>query len=194
MVRKFLGHCKIIRQVGSGGMSGRVFPRFIINTRLGVASILLLLPSCVAAPHSAETYQQEALRIFPGVEVADVRAKLLEVVGNDSLQVELLGDPISSPPSPLRDDVLAAVEAAVVSRFPGTVVVPYMAAGATDGVVTRAAGMPTYGVSGLFIDPNEDFSHGLNQRGLVESFYGGLDHWYILLTTLAGPPREEDMP
>ena len=133
-------------------------------------------------------------RIFPGVEVAEVRAKLIEVVGNDSVEIELLGDPISSPPSPLRDDVLAAVAAAVDSRFPDTSVVPYMAAGATDGVVTRAAGIPTYGVSGLFIDPNEDFSHGLNERVLVESFFGGLDHWHTLLTTLAGPPREENMP
>jgi acetylornithine deacetylase/succinyl-diaminopimelate desuccinylase-like protein len=61
-----------------------------------------------------------------------------------------------------------------------------MSAGATDGVFYRAAGIPTYGVDGLFIKDSDDFSHGLNERVPAESFYNNLMHWRVLLTTLAG--------
>jgi acetylornithine deacetylase/succinyl-diaminopimelate desuccinylase-like protein len=61
-----------------------------------------------------------------------------------------------------------------------------MAAYATDGRETRIAGMPTYGVMGLFIREEDEFSHGLNERVPVREFYGALDHWYRILHTLAG--------
>ena len=62
-----------------------------------------------------------------------------------------------------------------------------MSAGATDGVYYRAVGIPTYGVGEIFIKDSDDFSHGLNERVPVTSFYNGLTHWRVLLTTLAGP-------
>ena len=59
---------------------------------------------------------------------------------------------------------------------------------ATDGVVFRGAGdSPTYGVSGTFNKNSDDFSHGLNERIPVKSFYDELTHWYVLLKELAGP-------
>ena len=65
-------------------------------------------------------------------------------------------------------------------------IVPSMSSGATDGVFYRAAGIPSYGVSEIFIKDSDDFSHGLNERVPVETFYAGLTHWRVLLTTLAG--------
>ena len=52
--------------------------------------------------------------------------------------------------------------------------------------VFRAAGIPTYGASSLFIKGSDEFSHGLNERISVASFYAGLEHWYVLMTTLGG--------
>ncbi len=125
-------------------------------------------------------------RIFPGVEVAEVQATLKRVGGNDALEIRQVGEAIPSPASPMRDDVLSAVASAVESRYPGTAIVPYMAPYGTDGREVRAAGIPTYGVMGLFMKDDEIFAHGLNERVPVRGFYGALEHWYTLLTQLAG--------
>ena len=58
--------------------------------------------------------------------------------------------------------------------------------GATDGIFLRAAGIPTYGVGNTFIKDSDDFSHGLNERLPVITFYDGLDYWHALLTDLSG--------
>lgn len=127
-------------------------------------------------------------RIFPGVKVDDVRATLQQVVGS-GVEVKELGKAMSSDASPLRADVVDAVTRTVHKLRPGVPVVPNQASGATDGLVFRAAGIPTYGVDGLFIRSKDDFSHGLNERIPVDGFYSTLDHWYLLIKDLAGPRR-----
>ena len=64
--------------------------------------------------------------------------------------------------------------------WPGIPVVPTMSTGATDGMYTRSAGIPTYGVSGLDEDPEDVRSHGRDERIGVESFYKGVQFWYEL--------------
>jgi acetylornithine deacetylase/succinyl-diaminopimelate desuccinylase-like protein len=124
-------------------------------------------------------------RIFPGTTPDDVRTTLQNVVG-DEVKVQLLGEPHSSDPSPLRKDVMDAVAKAVHTNYPGVRLVPDMSPGASDGVVFRAAGIPTYGVCSLFLKDSDDFAHGLNERIPVSAFYAGLDHWYVMLKALAG--------
>lgn len=125
-------------------------------------------------------------RIFPGVSIEEVQAELQETVANPALEITVIGDPTSAPASPLNADVLAAVERAVRGLHPGVVVIPYMAPYATDGKEFRAAGVPTYGVSGLFIREEDEFAHGLNERIPVDGFYEELEYWHALLTDLAG--------
>ena len=96
---------------------------------------------------------------------------------------------MSSDASPLRPDVVEAVTRTVQKLRPGVEVVPNQASGATDGLVFRAAGVPTYGVDGMFMRPKDDFSHGLNERVPVDGFYLALDHWYYLVKDLAGKRR-----
>jgi acetylornithine deacetylase/succinyl-diaminopimelate desuccinylase-like protein len=86
----------------------------------------------------------------------------------------------------MREDVMAAVAHAVHASDPDTPIVPTMAAYATDGSVFRGQGIPTYGVSAIFIKDSESFSHGLNERVPVRSFMLGLTHWYVLIKELAG--------
>jgi acetylornithine deacetylase/succinyl-diaminopimelate desuccinylase-like protein len=50
----------------------------------------------------------------------------------------------------------------------------------------RAAGIPTYGVSGVFLKDSDQFAHGLDERMSVSAFYNGLTHWYELIQELAG--------
>ena len=124
-------------------------------------------------------------RIFPGTSVVQVQETLAEVVANEAVEFELLGDPTESPVSELRSDVVAAVEQAVHTRYPDVKLIAYMESGGTDGMHFRNAGIPTWAVSGRFMNPDEMYAHGLNERVPIKAFYDGLDHWTIILKALA---------
>ena len=81
--------------------------------------------------------------------------------------------------------MIAAVSKAVHARYPGVKVIPYMESGGTDGMHFRKAGIPAWGVSGIFMNPDEMFAHGLNERVPIKAFYDALDHWSIILKELA---------
>jgi len=152
--------------------------------------------TCVAtqlrAGHAENALPQQATatvncRIFPGVTPQAVRETLQQLVG-EKIEVEVMDEPRFSDASPLRDDVLQAVTAAVHARYPGIPIVPIQESGATDGLFFRAAGIPTYGIGETFIRAEDQFAHGLNERIPVQSFYDGLDQWHRIVLTLAGPP------
>jgi acetylornithine deacetylase/succinyl-diaminopimelate desuccinylase-like protein len=122
-------------------------------------------------------------RIFPGVKIEDVRQALQSAAG--SVEVKLVGEPLSSDASPLNPAVLQAVKRAVNKIHPGVSVVPSQTSGATDGLVFRSIGIPTYGVDGNFMRGKDEFSHGLNERLGVQSFYDSLAFWYTLVKDLS---------
>ncbi len=159
------------------------------------STIGLIRTTCVAtmlaAGHAENALPQSATatvncRIFPGVSPDDVRDKLRVAAQNAALEITTLDEPRAGPASELNEEVLSAVTKSVSARYPGIPVVPYMAAYGTDGKETRIAGMPTYGVSGLFFRAEDEFSHGLNERVEVREFYGALEHWHRMLLALAG--------
>ncbi len=125
-------------------------------------------------------------RIFPGVSVEEVRSVIQEVAANPSLKIRTLGHPVESPTSPVRQDVLNAVAAGVARIRPGTPLIPYQAPYGTDGIHYRRAGIPTYGVMGLFMKDADRFEHGLNERVPVRGFYDALEFWPVVLRRLAG--------
>ena len=125
-------------------------------------------------------------RIFPGESVEATAAAMRNVVANDGVEFVLLSEPIATDPSPLRDDVLSALQKAVDNKFPGLLIIPAMSSGGTDGMHFRAAGIPSYGVNGGYAKANDTFAHGLNERILVQSLYDNLAHWYVLLKAIAG--------
>lgn len=150
--------------------------------------------TCVAtmlnAGHAENALPQSATatvncRIFPGVSVAEVQQTLKDVVGNPELEFKVLGEPIESPISELRTDVMAAIKSAVDPRYPGLTFMGYMESGGTDGMHFRSAGIPTWAMSSVFMNPDEMFAHGLNERLPIKTFYDGLDHWTIILKQLA---------
>jgi carboxypeptidase PM20D1 len=125
-------------------------------------------------------------RIFPGVPASDVLAALQNAVGNDAVKFVEIYEPTESPVSELREDVRAAISKAVHARYPDVRMLPYMESGGTDGMHFRRAGIPTFAVSGIFMDPDEMFAHGLNERVPIKAFYDALDHWSIIIKELAG--------
>jgi len=126
-------------------------------------------------------------RIFPGVPVSEIEAALKQVVANDAVEFKSIYDTVESPVSELREDVVDAVSAAVEQRYPEVQLLAYMESGGTDGMHYRRAGIPTWAVSGIFMNPDEMFAHGLNERVPIKAFYDALDHWSIIIHKLAGP-------
>src|SRR6187401_501161 len=189
------------------GELGQAMAKFAANPKdEAAAAALAANPSyvgqtrttCVATMleggHAQNALPQSAVanvncRIFPGVKIEEVRSALAGVVG-EGIEVKVDGEPMSSDASPLRKDLLAAVTRVVHKFYPGVTIVPQQASGATDGLVFRSVGIPTYGVDPTFIRDKDAFAHGLNERLPVKSFYDGLEMWYLLVKDLAGTVKK----
>lgn len=187
-----------------GGELGDAMIRFANNPRDKTASDRLARESsyvgttrttCVVtmlqAGHAENALPQSATatvncRVFPGVPVSAVKTALEQAIGNEAVEFVQIYEATESPISRLRPDVVSAVKKAVHSRYPDVKVIAYMESGGTDGMHFRKAGIPTWAISGLFMNPNEMFAHGLNERLPIQSFYDALDHWSIILRELAG--------
>src|SRR6185436_4731236 len=154
----------------------------------------LLRTTCVATllngGHATNALPQLATanvncRILPGVPVNAVVAELTKVLADPGIQISLVDEATPSKPAVLRDDVMAATEAIVKSMFPGVPVVPVMSTGATDGLFMRNAGIPTFGVDGLFDDIDDVRAHGRDERVGVKQFNEDLEFQYRLITALS---------
>jgi acetylornithine deacetylase/succinyl-diaminopimelate desuccinylase-like protein len=125
-------------------------------------------------------------RILPGIPAKDVQAELQALAGS-GVEVAPIGVSVPSLASPLRADVVKAFTDSIHTRHPGALIIPQMSAGATDGLIFRATGMPVYGVDGTWIVvPDDERAHGKDERIPIKSFNENLDHWHDMLAKLAG--------
>ncbi len=126
-------------------------------------------------------------RMLPDDPPDSVLAVLQRVVG-DKVKVIRTREIVPSPPSPLRPDVVGVMTALSRTFFGGAPVVPEMSTGATDGLFTRNAGVPTYGVSALAFEQTEPSrAHGRDERIGVSAFHVSVAFWEQLVQRLAGP-------
>lgn len=125
-------------------------------------------------------------RALPGEPIDGVRDEIVRALADPGITVAQMTVPELSQPSSLRSDLMQAVETTTAALWPGIPVIPTMSTGATDSRFLRNAGIPAYGVSGLFLGPDDARSHGLNERMPVQSLYGGHDFLYRLVKTLGG--------
>jgi acetylornithine deacetylase/succinyl-diaminopimelate desuccinylase-like protein len=163
----------------------------------------LLHTTCVATMlsggHAPNALPQTAranvnCRIFPGEDPQEI-LKTLERVANDpKVKVSMVPqmDPdgkvvpvVAVPPSPLLPEVIQAMEKTLRTSWPGVPLVATMSTGATDGRYMRIAGIPTYGISCMFFDINDDRSHGKDERVGVQDFYDGVDFNYKFIQALS---------
>ncbi len=66
----------------------------------------------------------------------------------------------------------------------GVPVIPEMETGASDSIHTNAAGIPSYGVSGVAVDRDDYRAHGKDERLRITAFYEGLDFYGRVLKLL----------
>ncbi len=189
------------------GPLGDAMRRWLANPRDGEAADVIennelevgrTRTRCVAtmlnAGHADNALPQSAratinCRIMPGVEPATVQAELQRVVG---AKVEIIPDPTfigkPTPVFPIRADVTAAYRNAVQRLHgPAMRVIPTMTTGTTDASFFRAAGMPVYGVDGVWgISPDDERAHGLDERVPIRAAYDNVLHWEMMIRQLAG--------
>ena len=144
------------------------------NSRLRTTCVATMLN----AGHAENALPQRALatincRVLPGESIDSVENTLATVIGDDQVSMSRVNDANPSPPSPLTPEMLGAIESVTDSLWPGVPVIPMMSTGATDGLYLRNAGIPVYGVSGLFSDINDVRAHGQNERIRIESYFEG---------------------
>ncbi len=163
----------------------------------------LLHTTCVATllsgGHAPNALPQTAranvnCRIFPGENPEEVH-KALERVANDpkvkiTIVPQLTPDGkvvpvVPVPPSPLLPELTQAMENVLSVAWPGVPLVATMSTGATDGKYARIAGIPTYGISCMFFDKNDNREHGKDERVGVQDFYDGVEFGHKLMKELS---------
>ncbi len=123
-------------------------------------------------------------RVLPEDSEEYVRSTLQKVVADEQVTFKEMGARTKGPASAMRPDVMQAVSSVTATLWPGVPAVPIMVMGATDGAYLRAAGIPTYGVSGFFFDRNDIRFHGRDERMGVQAFYDGQAFLYEVVKRL----------
>jgi acetylornithine deacetylase/succinyl-diaminopimelate desuccinylase-like protein len=142
----------------------------------------ILHTTCVVtqfnAGHAPNALPQRATatlscRVMQGTAPEQVKETLEKSVADSQVKVEIVRRRSGSNAPELTDEVMKPVRAAAAKLWPGVPVAPSMTAGATDGRFLMSAGIPTYGMSGMFGVPGESNAHGLNEKIRVTSLYEG---------------------
>jgi acetylornithine deacetylase/succinyl-diaminopimelate desuccinylase-like protein len=163
----------------------------------------ILRTTCVATMlsggHAANALPQTAranvnCRILPGEDPQRIKDTLVKVVDDPQIAVSFVQQtdsdgnvvlPAKVPPSPLRPDLMQSVESAAAGTWGPLPIMPVMDTGASDGRFLRAAGIPTYGVAGVFLDLDNRRAHGQDERVRAQDFYDGLEFNFRLIRALA---------
>jgi acetylornithine deacetylase/succinyl-diaminopimelate desuccinylase-like protein len=154
----------------------------------------LLRTTCVAtrleAGHADNALPQSAraivnCRILPGESPSEVKSALIRILADPRILVSAIEDAVPSEPSPLKPEVIGAIERITAQMWPKVPVIPLMSTGATDGLYLRNAGIPTYGVSGFFEDVDDTRAHGRDERLGVKQFYEGREFLYRLVKAVS---------
>lgn len=138
------------------------------------------------APRAAATVN---CRLLPGASVAQVRAVLERELAGPGISVTSLPPLSPTPPAPpLSPALLGAIGRIAEDMWPGVRVRPTLLTGATDARHLNAAGIPAYGVTVLFTDPDGNGVHAANERIRVRSVEEGRLFLHRLVTMLSGQP------
>ena len=174
------------------GENAAAIRRLMLNPGYNALFHTTCIATQLSAGHAPNALPQRATanvncRIFPGHTQAEIKTQLETAINDPAVKVTLRSE-AETPGAPprLTPEILGPIEKITEQLFPGVPVVPAMATGATDGRFTTPAGIPTYGVSGIFADPNLSGTHGLNERVGVKQLYDGRVFLYLLVKEYAG--------
>jgi acetylornithine deacetylase/succinyl-diaminopimelate desuccinylase-like protein len=195
----FSGMSKIV-----GGELGTAMTAVVANSGDAAAVAVLdkdsnyhamLRTTCVAtmlsAGHATNALPQRAkaninCRIFPGVPPEEILAQLMKVADDPAVTVRIAdrGPPVTHP-APLTAAVMDPVRKVANQLWPGVPVVTALEPGGSDAQFMNAVGIPTYGIDGIFGNPDGDGMHGLNEKIRAQSLYEARVFLYRLIKLYA---------
>jgi acetylornithine deacetylase/succinyl-diaminopimelate desuccinylase-like protein len=155
----------------------------------------LLHTTCVATEisggHAEGALPQRALatvncRVLPDEPLDEVEAALRRVLADQAVTITRDLPTPGGPPSPLVPEVERPATEVMEALFPGVRLAPYLSNGASDSAYLRGAGVPSYGVSGMFGDVDDSRAHGRDERVRVVDFYDGVEFAYRFTRRLGG--------
>ena len=147
----------------------------------------------LAGGHAENALPQSAsatvnCRMLPGTPQAEVQDALTRVVADTAVAISVVSPANPSPMAALKPEVMSQIER-VTKRLWNIPVIPVMETGATDGLFLRNAGIPVYGVSGVFVDINDIRAHGKDERIGVQDYYDGAEYIYQLVKAVSSTQR-----
>jgi acetylornithine deacetylase/succinyl-diaminopimelate desuccinylase-like protein len=187
-----------------GGEQGAAMKAIVANPNDAAARAVLerdagwnsiLHTTCVATMldggHATNALPQRAranvnCRIFPGTSSEEVRQTLAKVIADPKVTVTMpeVRSAAAAPP-PLNPKVLGPAESLAAKMFPEVPLVRILQAGGTDGAFLTPAGIPTYGISGMFLESDLNGIHGLNEKAGVAALYKSRDYLFDLMKVYA---------
>lgn len=179
-----------MRAIGAGTADARALSRVAgASTWYGAMLRTTCVATLVEAGEAESALPQTAratlnCRILPGERIDDVEATLAKAVADPDVKISRKWQATPSPISPPLPELMSAVTKLTKEMWPGVVVATSMNTAATDGKFLRAAGIPTYGVSGLFEDIDDVREHGKDERIGVKEFHEGREFLYRLVRAL----------
>lgn len=180
-----------MKALAAGTASPQAMARLSADPQFNALMRTTCVATMIEGGHAPNALPQTArvtvnCRILPQDKPAEVQQKLEEFFRPARAELQIATAPKESPASPLRPDVLKAVEQAAATHFPGAIVLPEMETGATDGLYVRNAGVPVYGIKAEFDDPADSRAHGRDERLPARSYYDAVEFWHDLVPMLAG--------
>jgi acetylornithine deacetylase/succinyl-diaminopimelate desuccinylase-like protein len=169
-------------------------PAALARLSSSVETNILLRTTCVATQidggHAENALPQRAratlqCRLIPGETPETIQKELDAVLADPGIKLEVLTPARPAPESPPSPAMLSAVEAVTHQLWPEVIVLPQMAAGASDSIYTLRAGIPSYGIDGMFDDLDDGRAHGRDERIGVEAFAQEVEFTYRLMRRLS---------
>jgi acetylornithine deacetylase/succinyl-diaminopimelate desuccinylase-like protein len=180
-----------MRAVAKVPMDANAAERLSATVRYNAQLRTTCVATLVNGGHAENALPQRAkatvqCRMLPGDSAENVRATLVGAVNDPRVAITMDAPPIVSPESAPTPKVLASLRRVVDSMWPGVPIVPTMATGFSDDRQTRSAGMPSYDVSGIWMDPSENRAHGRDERVPVRAFDESVEYVFRLVKGAAG--------
>jgi acetylornithine deacetylase/succinyl-diaminopimelate desuccinylase-like protein len=161
------------------------------NVRLNAQLRTTCVATLISGGHAENALPQRAratiqCRMLPGDSADNVEQLLIANLADPAIRVTLDAPPIVSPESPPTPQIMKKVTLLAHSMWPDVPVIPTMATGFSDDRQTRNAGMPSYDISGVWQDVDENRAHGRDERVGVEAFDESVEFTYRLIKAMSG--------
>jgi len=179
-----------MKTIGADPTNAAAIARFSAIPQYNALLRTTCIPTLLSGGHAENALPQLATvtvncRVLPVDSVDEVERTLNKVVADPQIKITPVKAATTTPYTPIAPKVLSVVSATTTKHWPGLPVVPKLMLGASDGIYLVHAGIPTYGVSGIFSDEDDIRAHGRDERILTQSFDEAVDFMYDLVTGLA---------